>query len=1006
MKEKTVQLRRSLWLLLVLFSGVLPIMAQNYQVKGTVTDTNGELLPGVTVQLKGSSVGTATNVDGIYTINVPSGKQNVLTFSCVGYTPATVNVAEGQKVCDVTLTDSSNELNEVVVVAYGTQKKANLTGSVSSVNVKELQDIPASNTSRLLEGRMPGVTVSSFSAQPGNDDDVEIKVRGIGTFVNSSPLVLIDGVESSLSNVAVQDIESISVLKDAASAAIYGVRAANGVILVTTKQGEQDSKRVSYNASFGFQKATVLPTYLDSWQWAVLFNEENDALGGDAPLRNYTPEMIEALRNGSNPQLFANTNWMRELFRTAFVQRHHLSMSGGGDNSHYMASVGFTKQDGIMRGTSMKRATFRLNADSKFLNIFTLGLNTSGSYQDVAEPQSGTWEVFNQAVDHTRPTIPVKYDNGMWGQYDGNPQFPQYSTNPVEQTTFTGDERRYQFDGKLFLDVEPIRNLHIRTSFAYQYYNSEYEAFDPTHQHYKADGSMIPSGIASLNINGVNSQQWINENTVSYSITIADDHNLSALIGQSNQWNRNKYSRAVGENFLTNNVQVMDAAQNSSAYGNREEATLRSWFGRINYNYKGRYLFEANLRRDETSRIPKKNRTGYFPAVSAGWNVAEESFLRDQHTLNMLKLRASWGKLGNQDIGFYPYSQTYIIGSNNYIWGDKKVNGAALASAANPDIKWETTTTTDVGVDMTFLNKINLTFDFFNKTTSDILLQLPISALVGVEDAPYVNAAKVRNRGWELSLGYNDTFDKVTFGAKFNISRINNRIMDVADRTDWIDGWQINIAGSPIGAYYGYVADGLYTSQEQIDAVPVAFGTPRLGDIHYLDLNGDNQITDADRQVIGNPFPKLTYGLNLSAGYRGFDFSMFWQGIGKCDRVFMDYPAIGGGATENMWDRYNAENPAGTYPALGNEAYNALPSSFWVKSASYCRLKNLEIGYSIPTSVLSKAHIRNLRVYFSAENLFTITNVDNYDPEKYSSDSRNSTYPNAKTYSFGLNITL
>lgn len=659
-----------------------------------------------------------------------------------------------------------------------------------------------------------------------------------------------------------------------------------------------------------------------------------------------------------------------------------------------------------MRGTSMKRATFRLNADSKFLNIFTLGLNTSGSYQDVAEPQSGTWEVFNQAVDHTRPTIPVKYDNGMWGQYDGNPQFPQYSTNPVEQTTFTGDERRYQFDGKLFLDVEPIRNLHIRTSFAYQYYNSEYEAFDPTHQHYKADGSMIPSGIASLNINGVNSQQWINENTVSYSITIADDHNLSALIGQSNQWNRNKYSRAVGENFLTNNVQVMDAAQNSSAYGNREEATLRSWFGRINYNYKGRYLFEANLRRDETSRIPKKNRTGYFPAVSAGWNVAEESFLRDQHTLNMLKLRASWGKLGNQDIGFYPYSQTYIIGSNNYIWGDKKVNGAALASAANPDIKWETTTTTDVGVDMTFLNKINLTFDYFNKTTSDILLQLPISALVGVEDAPYVNAAKVRNRGWELSLGYNDTFDKVTFGAKFNISRINNRIMDVADRTDWIDGWQINIAGSPIGAYYGYVADGLYTSQEQIDAVPVAFGTPRLGDIRYLDLNGDNQITDADRQVIGNPFPKLTYGLNLSAGYRGFDFSMFWQGIGKCDRVFMDYPAIGGGATENMWDRYNAENPAGTYPALGNEAYNALPSSFWVKSASYCRLKNLEIGYSIPTSVLSKAHIRNLRVYFSAENLFTITNVDNYDPEKYSSDCRNSTYPNAKTYSFGLNITL
>lgn len=1013
MNKKKTQWKRLYLPLVFLLFGLLPVFAQTVKVEGKVTDANGEGLPGVTVSIKGTTNGTITNLNGSYRLDIPQTGQAVLVFSYVGYKTTEIVLDDYRKRYDVTMYETSEALDEVVVVAYGVQKKANLTGAVASVHVDDIKDIPVSNTSSLLQGRLSGVTVSSFSAQPGKDDDVEIRIRGIGTFGNSNPLILIDGVEGSLSSVSPNDIENISVLKDAASAAIYGVRAANGVILITTKRGTEANNKLSYSGSFGVQKATVLPSYIDSWKWATLFNEENNALGGDAPQRNYTAEMIEKMRNGSDPEHFANTNWMKEIFRAAFIQNHYLSMTGGGENSKYMASVGYMDQEGIMKGTDTQRVNFRLNADTKYLNIITLGMNTAGSYQTVTEPLGGTWNIFNQVVDHTRPTIPVKYNNGYWGQYDGNPQFPSYQTNLLEQTTFPTDQKIYKFDGKVFLDIEPIKNLHIKSSFAYQYSSSNYSAFDPTHNHYKADGTYTTTGIAALEEQRVLQQQWINENIITYNFNIADEHSFGLLVGESTQFNGNKYSETKGENFLTNTVHAMDVAQNTSAYGREEKATLRSFFGRINYAYKNRYLLEANLRRDESSRIPKKNRVGYFPSVSAGWNIAEEAFLQDLRILNTLKLRASWGKLGNQDIGYYPYNQTYTLGKNNYVWGEDKILGAALASAANPDIKWETTTTANVGLDIVLLNnKFNLTFDYFNKISSDILLQLPISAIIGVDEAPYVNAAEVKNRGWELSVGYNDRWNDFTFGANFNISQVKNEIVSVSGREDWIDEWTINLAGHPIGAYYGYVADGLYTSQEQIDSAPVGFGSPRIGDIRFLDISGpdgkpDGEITDSDRTIIGNPFPKITYGLNLTAGYKNFDLSVFLQGVGKVDRIMMDYPTIGGGATEAMWNRYHeTENPFGTYPGLGNVAYNSLPSSFWIKNASYLRMKNIELGYSFPKNWLSKAKIQGLRVYISAQNLFTITGIENYDPEKYATDSRNSTYPNAKTFSVGLNINL
>lgn len=988
---------------------IFPMMSQTLKIEGKVTDTNGETLTGASVVLKGTTIGTTTDINGNYSFDITIEKQQALIFTYIGYKTVEVNVLENQRRYDVQMEETSTGLDEVVVVAYGTQKKANLTGAVSSLHIDDVKDIPASNTASLLQGRMSGVTVSTFSAQPGKDNDVEIRIRGIGTFGNSNPLVLIDGVEGNMSSVSPNDIENVSVLKDAASASIYGVRAANGVILITTKRGKAGENRLSYNVSYGVQQATVLPQFIDSWQWATLFNEQSDAEG--TPERKYTPEMIQKLKDKSDPDHFANTKWINEVFRTAPVQNHYISMTGGKNNSNYMASLGYMKQDGIVMGTSTDRTNFRLNADTKYIDMITLGMNVAGTYQKVDEPLNGSYYIFEQART-SRPSVPVKYKNGHWGVFDGNPSFTEPAKNPVFSSTQLANTDVYKFDGKIFADIEPVKNLHFKTNFAYQFNQSDYAGFSPVNAYYSAEGVVKEGGINLLDESSNKAIQWINENLITYYLE-ADHHIFNFLIGQSSQYNSYKQYRAHGEDFINNNVRVMNAAKITSAYGTMAEATLRSLFGRINYAYKNRYLMELNIRRDESSRIPKKNRVGYFPSLSAGWNIAEENFMKQQSIVNILKLRASWGQLGNQDIGYYPFAQTYRIGMNNYVWGNDKISGAAAVSVANPDIKWETTTTSNIGFDAAFFNnKITSTFDYFDKTTSDILLQLPISAIVGADEAPYVNAAEVKNRGWEASVGYNGKWRDFTFNANANLSHINNKITSVSGRKDWIQGWTINVAGQPIGAYYGYIADGLYTSQNQIDETKNLVGNVGIGDIRLVDINGengekDNQITDKDRTILGNPFPKFTYGLNLSAGYKGFDFAVFFQGVAGVDRIVMDYPIAGGSATNTMWNRYSAANPNGTYPRFGNGNYNGLtPSSFWITDASYIRLKNIELGYSFSRDLLQKIKIERLRIFLSAQNALTFTKIKNYDPEKYANDDRSYAYPNAKTFSIGLNFSL
>ena len=995
--KKRIASDRFLISLLLLFVCFFPVFAQSSQLHGTVVDANGIPVPGVTVVLKGAQAWTTTDVSGVFHLTVPDRGNGTLEFQCVGFDTKEVKL-DGTTEYSVRLDETISELDEVVVVGYGEQKKANLTGAVSSMRVSEVTNIPVSNTASLLQGRMSGVTVSNFSGQPGKDGDLQIRIRGIGTFNNADPLILIDGVEGSLGSVSAEDIESISVLKDAAAAAIYGVRASNGVVLVTTKRGEGE-KTLAYSGSVGVQQATILPTFVDSWQWATLFNEENAILGDES--RNYTEAMIQKMKDGSDPDHFANTNWMKELFRTAPMHRHYLSMNGGNKDSHYLASLGYLNQEGIMLGTGTSRANFRLNADTRFLDLITIGLNTSGSYQSIEEPMGGVWDIFNAAANKTRPTIPAYYSNGEFGAYDGNENFP-FTSTPLYSASRVQNTDSYKFDGKVYATVEPVSGLQFTSSFAYQLYNDKYKADIQKNRYYTAEGTFLENGIPTLDVSDIVRDQWIQENTLTWRASWNDAHFLTLLLGESTQHNGYRYSGANGMYFLSDRVHVMDAAQTTAAYGNERYANLFSLFARLNYNYRNRYLFEANIRRDETSRIPAKNRAGYFPSFSAGWNIAEEPFMQNQGLFDVLKLRVSWGKLGNQEIGYYPYAATYSIGDANYVWGDTKMMGAAATSAANSDIRWEVTRTFDVGLDASlFRDRLTASFDYYDKLSSDILLQLPISALLGVSEAPYVNAAQVHNRGWDANLGYRDHAGDFFYGINLNVSHVNNVIDDVNGRENWIDGWTINRAGSPIGAYYGYVAEGLYSSQEEIDAKPVKIGAPHVGDLKYADLDNDGEITDKDRQVIGNPFPEFTYGLNLTAAWRNLDVAVFFQGVAGIERIFLDFPTVEGGVTLDKMDRYHATaNPNGKFPAMGNQAYNQVPSSFWIKDASYLRLKNLEIGYTFPHA------LKGIRVFFSGQNLFTLTKVTNFDPEKVAGDSNNATYPNARMYSLGLNIKL
>ncbi|MGE7777659.1 TonB-dependent receptor [Chitinophaga sp. NPDC101104] len=986
------------------------------QIKGKVTDEKGEPLPGATIQIKGTQRGTVTDGEGNFQLQADAGA--VLLVSQMGFETLELPATENMK---IVLKPKQSDLEAVVVVGYGTQKKVNLTGSVAAVTSKQLADRPVTNVASALQGTMAGVAVTAAnSGQPGKDGGV-IRVRGIGTLNNSSAMVVVDGVISSMNNVNPDDIESISVLKDAASASIYGSRAANGVILITTKKGKKGAPQIVFNTYVGKQKATALPDFLPSWQSASLYNQAQLNQGNAA---YYKPEEIQKFKDGSDPFNYPNTDWLDLAYQGSGIQQnYYLGLSGGSETGQYSLSLGMFDQAGLVEKTNAKRYTTRFNISQQLSQRLRVSGNLAYTYNPVKEPQSSYPGVpdFTQIIrqfNRISPTVPYKFANGHYGYIaDGSP------AAWLESPSFRNDNTS-DLLGNVSADLEIIKGLHFKPSLAYTQRTVQTKSFISDIQYYDKNGNptMYP-GPNSLKDGSQTNMVVTHQDLLEYGTSFGK-HNLKALAGYFQEYTKYTFNEGFRKNFLNNNLSQLNlgSADGQTTGGYAYESALQSLFGRINYDYDGKYLFEANIRRDGSSRFAKKNRWGTFPSFSAGWNIDRENFFQGvKQYVTAMKLRASWGELGNQTLAddgenpaapFYPYIPMYF-GSQNYGFGGAIAPGISLLRGANADIVWETTAESNVGLDASILGgKVNLTVDWFKKRTRDILIEVPVSAVYGLKP-PAQNAGIVVNKGWEFTVGYSDSKGDFNWGANGNVSFIRNNIEKFISSGP--SGYTIKQEGLPINAFWGYIADGIFQSKAEVDAHAKQNGNTNAGDIRYRDLNGDNVIDTKDKTYIGNYYPKATYGLTLNGGWKSFDLTVFFQGAAGV-KTYIDGGKLGnvstsaGKPTSALLDTWSPENPGASLPRIlytwKQNDQSSMPSSFWVKDASYLRLKNLQLGYTLPENMLRRIGIKRARVYYSGQNILTFSGLYKWvDPEAPSSSSIYY-YPQVKVNTLGLNVTF
>ncbi|MBI9061414.1 MAG: TonB-dependent receptor [Marinilabiliaceae bacterium] len=1022
MKKNPGKLRRILILLgLVMFCG-LSVWAQEKNITGLVTDKYGEAIPGCSVVEKGTTNGTITGINGKYSIKV-SDATAVVVYSFIGMRSQDVIIGN-QTTINIILEDEMIGVDEVVVIGYGTQKKANLTGAVASMKIDESVNQPVTNTSQLLQGRMSGVQLTQASGQPGKDG-ATINIRGIGTNGNSNPMVIVDGIERSLGDIAPSDIESISVLKDAASAAIYGARAANGVILVTTKTGQSGEMKINFNSYYGWQEATVLPDIVGAVEYADMINI---ATGTE----RYTPEMIQKIKDGSDRDRFAQTNWGDELFRVAPLQNHYLSFSGGNEKSNYFLSMNYMDQEGIMLNTNSKRYNLRGKFDTQIKSWLKVGLNMDGSIRNTEEPVAdltGDNGLIN-LMFFDSPVAPVKYladpnspVYGEWGAADGSPD--SYSVKNAVFKSYLGEnlEDQQRFNTRVYALFNLMEGLTFETSLGYKYNNQLASKYNPAFETYDADGNVEiqkeESRLMNLNILKTT---VLNENILKYN-KVVDKHNFNVLLGHSTQAYRMDHFQSVKEGFVNNEVHELDGGSTMiSIDGRANELNLQSFFGRVAYNYNDRYLLEANVRRDGSSRFPTDSKYGTFPSFSAAWRISEESFAESLTDIfSNIKLRGSWGMLGNQEIGeYYPHASTWGLGEN-YLNPDGSVaGGSAITELKNSKLKWETTESYNVGVDMTVMNKLNVTADYFVKKTRDVLLRLPLPNSIGIAAAPFQNAGEALNRGWELAADYRNRAGAFTYHAGFNITKIHNEWTDLQGQ-EFYPNQRVHREGEAMFSYFGYESDGIFQDEDEVTNHAVQTNKTAPGDLKIkdqltVDTNGDGIpdeadgiINEDDRVIIGNPIPEFTYGFNGGFEVKGIDFSFLFQGVQNVDRYTGGTGNHSGRSDRKNWitdwtDYWTPENTDASHPRLGGEPLNDQTSSFYIWDASYLRLKNIEIGYSLPGKWTSQIHVDKLRVYVGAQNLLTFSDFKHWDPERAIGNTSNQAYPLTKTVSVGVNV--
>lgn len=1009
-------------------------MAQN-SISGTVKDNNGDLLPQATIKVKGTSRGTSTDFDGVFKIKANKGE--VLEVSYLGYKTTSITV-DNRTTYNIVINEDSDQLDEIVVVGYGTQRKSKVTMAQQTVKFAEQVTQPVTNSGQLLYGRFSGVQLTQGGGVPGSDGS-SISIRGIGTFSDSTPLIVIDNIQyedlSAFNNLAPTDIESITVLKDAAAAAIYGARGANGVILVTTRQGKEGKLQISYNSYYGVQEATVMPKFLGALDYATLMNEKFRNEDGPGFFPRYTPTQIDAIANGTLPDQFADTNWADLVLKTASQVNHNISFSGGNEKTTFRASFGYLEQDAIVKGKfNFERYNMSFNINSKLKDWFKINSVTNVFWRKVKGPTGGTAAFAGDngiiySFQRTAPTIPAFYSNGEYGFADGawlvnnNPSLT--TQNPLRRG-FLGDFESdiINFSHRTGLTVNLTKNISFETSGSVNLIFTNSSDFNPTARNVDFNGDLVSETLLNRLSNSSNFQyRLINENILRYNKTFNDIHNFEALAGHMiNVFKTDGFNASI-QGFPTNNIQEFsgDAIINPNIGGAIAEDVTQSLFTRFNYDYDGKYLAGLTLRRDQSSKFGIDNQIGYFPSASLGWVASKEKFMEDLDFISSLKLRASWGISGNDRIG-RNISEALISTGEDYVLGnDSEVLGAAITRLGNSGIKWEDTEQYNIGLDLNlFRNKLEIIAEYFQRNSSDILyINIPVPNTIGVTTLGAQNAASMINSGVEMNVNYRGNIGDVKYSVGGNFTQFIKRSEVTglgAGGEETIGTQSIIRIDEPFGAYYGLKAIGIFQDINETVNAPSQFGVANTpGDIRYEDVSGPNGVPDGvidddDRTVIGNPNPNLLVNFNGSLDYKGFDFNVLMQGVSGVDRLLMGNgslptPDNRSNVLEYWINRWTPQNPSANLPRVGG-LNNTRVSSFYVQDASYLRVKSIELGYSLPQKTLEKINMSKLRVYVSAQNLFTFTGLEYFDPERGVGRNSSRNAPLYKTITLGINLKL
>ena len=992
--------------LCMLFTFSLGVLAQDSQsVNGIVLDDEGLSIIGASVVIQGTTQGTITDADGRFSIAAP--QHSTLVISYIGYNTEVIKLTSKQEL-RIILKEDSKLLDEVVVVGYGVVRKKDLTGSVSSVGASTLKDKAVPDIGQALQGRAAGVQVVNSG---GLGDNVVMRIRGMGTINAADPLVVIDGVPTDLSLNAINqnDIESVDVLKDASATAIYGSRGANGVVMVTTKKGKAGDAKISLSANYGIQQRTSMPKMLNASQFASLHNE--------------------MMVNSGNPQnpafadplaLTESTDWLDAMFKSATMQNYSVSYSGGNEKSNYYVSAGVLDQNGIVINTSFRRFSFQFNGEAKLKTWLKLG-NTLTISNDIKK--SGSFGVRDAMA--ALPTQPIYNEDGSFSGPEERPIWSGDMRNPIGTAKLHKNETKgYNLLGNIFAEVDFWDKVKVKSLVGVDAKFWDNVNFTP-----KYDWKPLPVPTSERHEGSNKALTYLWDNTATYMDTFKEKHNLTVMVGMSAQNNVYNYLSGSAKGFLSDDYnQLNNGLKDPLVGGSKSDWALLSFLGRVNYSFDNRYLITATIRRDGTSRIAKNNRWGNFPSFAFAWRASEEKFYPKNDWVDDVKLRLGYGITGNQS-PLDNYAHITRLSTGRYVFNGNEVSTLYPLVMPSPNIKWETVQQANIGVDFSlFKNHLKVTFDAYIKNTRDMLVGMAVPITSGYSDSatPQINAGRMQNKGWELSLSSTNILTQdFEWYSDFNVSFNKNKIKRLNDGIPMyynginMSNAQIHMENQPGGSFYGFITDGIFQNWDEVNshAYQMQGADPKNstapGDIRFKDLNNDGVINDADRTFIGNPSPEWTFSLNNSFKYKDFDLEIFLQGVAGNDilngnRIWQEGMAIIQNQTKKVLDRWSGEGSSNTIPraVYSDPNNNNRISDRWVEDGAYLRLKTVTLGYTFPKTLTERLRMSNVRVYFSGHNLLTLTKYSGFDPEVSIGGVDISAYPVTRNFSVGVNVSF